>query len=101
MLAALIHAPALAALVTWTWTAPTTGTPVHHYVVEVRVEGGSWVRLTTEPTDNRITMDQTANLVYEVRVAGVDAQGHQGVWSPISDPDVYGAPGACGKPGPD
>jgi hypothetical protein len=101
LLGGILYAPVSAAPVSWSWSAPTTGTPAHHYVVEVRVEGGSWVRLGVEPTTPTVFIDMTPNLSHEVRVAALDAQGHQGGWSPVSAPEVYGAPGACGKPGVD
>ena len=36
--------------VNYTWTAPTTGTPVDHYVVQHSVNGGHWTQVGTVPT---------------------------------------------------
>ena len=97
----LTVSPAMAADVTYRWTAPTEGTPVFYYAVEVNVDGAGWIRLALEPMTPVITIDQETNKAYRVRVAGVDAEGHMGPFSEASDEYTYGAPGGCGKPGRD
>ena len=98
LLLMLATGPANARLQTWTWDPPTTGTPVAYYQVEVNLDGGGWIRLTQEPTTNQVQFDQSANVTYTMRVRGVDAAESAGPWSPVSAPDFFGAPGACGKP---
>jgi endonuclease YncB( thermonuclease family) len=87
--------------VSYTWTAPTSGSAVDHYVVEHRVNGGAWVQIATTST-NSYTLTATYGQTHEIRVAGVDAQDRQGVFSVASDPYTPdpGAPGAPGKPIP-
>jgi len=101
LLILLAVSPASAEQLSWSWTAPVDGTPVHHYVVRVSVDDSAFYLLTQEPTTPTITINQEPNREYRLQVAGVDIEGHQGGWSLVSDPDVWGAPGACGKPGRD
>jgi hypothetical protein len=85
--------------VSYTWTAPTTGSPVDHYVVQHSINGGAWVQVATVTTTAYV-LTATIGEPHQIRVAGVDAQGRQGVWSTASDaytPDA-GAPGQPGKP---
>jgi len=85
--------------VTYTWTAPTTGSPVHHYLVQHSVNGGAWVQIASVTT-NTYVLAATIGEAHQIRVAGVDASDRQGVWSLPSDaytPDP-GAPGQPGKP---
>lgn len=87
--------------VTYTWTAPTTGTPVHHYVVQTSSNGTTWTTLTgVEPTARTVTVAAPVGVPIQVRVAGVDAQNRQGSWSIGSDPFVpdAGPPGVPGTP---
>jgi len=56
----------------WSWTKPTTGAPVDHYVVE-------W-RFAVTDTAFWYWLDLPCN-TESVRVAGVDSMGRQGVWS--------------------
>ena len=81
------------------WTAPTTGAPVDHYVVQHRVDSGAWV-IVGSSTTNTYTMNLAVGQSHEIRVAGVDADGRQGEYSDPSDPYVpdLGAPGKPGKP---
>lgn len=85
---------------TWNWSAPTTGSAVHHYVVQSSSNATTWTTLTTQPTTNSVTLSCPVGVNIQIRVAGVDAQGRQGPWSEASDPFVpdAGAPGAAGKP---
>jgi hypothetical protein len=85
--------------VTYNWTAPTTGSPVHHYVVQKSEAGGAWTQVGTSTT-TAYTLAATVNVAVQIRVAGVDSQSRQGVWSTASDsftPDA-GVPGQPGKP---
>lgn len=82
---------------TWTWDPPVTGSPVVHYMVEQSISGGDWAAIGTAPTENW-TGDFPVNVDVQVRVAGIDAAGHQGVWSIASDPEQYTVPGQPGQP---
>lgn len=85
--------------VDYTWTAPTTGSPVDHYVVEHSVNGGQWTVAGTS-TENSFTLNASTGQSHQIRVAGVDATDRQGVFSVASEsymPDG-GAPGKPGKP---
>ena len=101
-LATLIAPAALAQTtqtVHYTWTAPTTGSPVHHYLVQHAIAGGAWVQVASVTT---LSYDLAATYLesHQIRVAGVDALSRQGIWSLASDaytPDS-GAPGQPGKP---
>jgi hypothetical protein len=85
--------------VTASWTAPSTGSPVHHYVVQLSTNGGAYQAAGTTTTLS-ITLTLTVGSTYTVRVAGVDALSRQGTYSLPSEaytPDI-GAPGQPGKP---
>jgi len=85
--------------VTYNWTAPTTGSAVHHYVVQKSEAGGSWSQVGTATT-TAFVLAATTGIAVQIRVAGVDSQSRQGPWSAASDaysPDA-GAPGQPGKP---
>lgn len=86
--------------VTYTWTAPTTGSAVHHYVVQTSSNGTTWTTLAAQPTTPTITVAAPVGIPIIVRVAGVDAQGRQGVYSESSTPfsPDAGAPGVPGTP---
>lgn len=83
----------------YSWTAPTTGSPVHHYNVWHKVGSAAPVMLgtTTGLSYTVPTVPGVVNLVY---VEGVDAANRTGVPSPTSDPFTpdAGPPGAPGKP---
>jgi hypothetical protein len=99
-LVALIAPAALAQTtqtIHYTWTAPTTGSPVNHYIVQHAIGGGAWVQVASVTT---LTYDLAATVLesHQIRVAGVDASSRQGPWSAASlayTPD----PGAPGQPG--
>jgi len=102
-LVALIAPAALAQTttqqVTYTWTAPTTGSAVHHYLVQHAINGGAWVQIASVTTLSYV-LAATIGEAHQIRVAGVDALSRQGIWSLASDaytPDP-GAPGQPGKP---
>lgn len=83
----------------YTWTAPTTGSAVHHYIVSLKAGAGAWVTVGT-PTTTALMVPCVPGVVNLVHVAAVDAAGRIGVASDDSDPYTpdAGAPGACGKP---
>jgi hypothetical protein len=86
-------------LVTYTWTAPTEGSDVDRYVVQISVNGGEWADFVSVPTET-VTIPETYGQTYVVRVAGIDAQGRQGIYSDTSDPYTpdKGAPSKPGTP---
>jgi len=69
------------------WTAPTTGSPVDHYVFILYSTGDTL--LTNEAiADTFYVFPQdtlTESVVYRARVAGVDSLDRQGNWSIPSD----------------
>lgn len=86
--------------VTASWTAPTEGSPVHHYVLQLSIDGGAYSTVATVTGGTSQTLDLEIGHIYRARVAGVDSQDRQGPWSQESDaytPDV-GPPGQPGKP---
>lgn len=87
--------------VTYTWTPPTSGSSVDHYVVEVSVNGGPFYQVDTA-TSNTYTFGAPASDSHQIRVAGVDAQDRQGPFSEPSEPYTpeVGPPGQPGQPQP-
>ena len=85
--------------VNYTWTAPTSGSPVDHYVVQHSIDGGQWYEIGTT-NDNTFTLSAEVGLSHQIRVAGVDAEDRQGPFSVASDPYLpdSGEPGQPGKP---
>ncbi len=85
--------------VNYSWTAPNSGSPVDHYIVEQSINGGAWTPIATSAT-NSYTLSATVGDSHRLRVAGVDDQDRQGVYSSSSDaytPEL-GPPGQPGKP---
>ncbi len=85
--------------VDYSWSAPTTGSPVDHYVIQHSVNSGDWTQIATSAS-NTYTLTATVGDSHRIRVAGVDSQARQGVFSVPSDayvPDI-GSPGQPGKP---
>jgi len=74
------------------WSPPTYGTPVVTYITQLSVDGGEWAFSGTT-TDTTIAFTLLENVSYRMRVAGIDADGHQGPFSAPSDPFMYGSPG--------
>lgn len=85
--------------VTYTWTAPTSGTAVDFYIIQHSVDGGNWTQVATS-TENTYTLTATVGQSHQIRVAGVDSGNRQGPYSVASDPYLpdAGAPGQPGKP---
>ncbi len=86
--------------VSYTWSAPSTGSPVTHYVVQASVNGGPFETVDDNVAVNSYILVAAYENEYAIRVAGVDSQGRQGPWSVASDPytPTLGAPGQPGKP---
>ena len=87
---------------TVTWTPPAvdaTHTAATSYIAQWRVVGSTaWITATPNPATATFNLAFPASTPVEVRVAGIDSQGHQGDWSLTSDPYTWLQPGACGKP---
>jgi len=85
--------------VTASWTAPTEGSPVQHYILQLSTDGGPYTTVGTV-TGTSYVLNLAIDHTYTARVAGVDAQSRQGPWSLPSDPysPDLGPPGQPGKP---
>lgn len=83
----------------YTWTPPTTGSAVHHYLVQHSINGGEWAQLASV-TAAAYDLVATNLESHQIRVCAVDAIDRPGPWSEPSDPYTpdAGAPGGCGKP---
>ncbi len=67
---------------TFEWTAPTTGSVVAKYEVQIRTGGLNSTDVETQfVTTNQVTFSVDWLTLYEVRVRGVDGAGHVGSWS--------------------
>jgi len=71
--------------VEFTWTAPTTGTAVHHYTVEVLINERDTQVFDSVPSESLMLPVIYGNK-YRLRVAAVDAAGVQGIMSLWSQP---------------
>jgi ABC-type sugar transport system substrate-binding protein len=85
--------------VTYVWTAPSTGSPVDHYVVEHSVNGGGYSQVATT-AGTTYTLIATVGDSHQIRVRGVDAEDRHGPNSLPSEPYVpdIGPPGQPGQP---
>ena len=85
--------------VAYSWSAPTSGSTVDHYIVEQSIDGGTWTQVATVAT-NSYTLTASVGNSHQIRVAGVDASSRQGPYSVASDPysPDPGLPGQPGKP---
>ena len=98
-----IISPAQAKEITYTWCAPSTGTPVVYYNVQIEVDGAGWIDIGTynvdvEGEDGLYTLTVPIG-VHRLRVQGVDANGSAGLWSIASEPYEYeGEPGIACQP---
>lgn len=76
---------ASAPAVDYNWTAPESGTPVHHYVVQLLINDVDIV--TVDPVFSRtVRVDVIYGNKYMVRVAAVDANGNWSSYSSWSVP---------------
>lgn len=90
---------AMATSVNYTWTAPTTGSPVVHYVVQISNDGQTWETQPAFAYTEEWILEVNYGVPYYLRVAGVDGLGRQGVWSNASDVLTdHGPPGIPGTP---
>jgi hypothetical protein len=82
------------------WTRPVTGEPAVSYQVQTRENGGAWSTAATVDDTFHVFTDLSALSTWEVRVAGIDALGRRGAWSPPSLPlqSDLGPPGVPGTP---
>lgn len=86
--------------VTYSWTAPTTGSACVAYEVERSLDNGvTWTAYTTTTSTTAVVVAPDLQPIV-IRVRGVDSLGRKGVYSASSDPFTNdpGPPGACGKP---
>lgn len=80
------------------WSPPTEGSPVEHYILQISRDGGPFETVATTP-DTTYQVELEHESTYIARVAGVDAQQRQGPWSEPSEPyspfehDLSGQPG--------
>jgi len=79
----------------WTWSEPTTGSPVMFYNVFYSPDGTNWVLQDTTHTNTWVFQPQ--DYPYQVSVSGVDAWDREGPRSDASEPDL-GPPGQPGIP---
>lgn len=69
----------------YVWTAPTEGSPVVFYRVQLSRNDGEFTVIDTAPTTS-YTLAVLWGDKYVIRVAGVDAAGRQGPYSIPSEP---------------
>ena len=72
----------------YTWTAPTEGTPVEHYVVQIQFGNEDWTYfgdVTTEAVSVTVNNDFLPDNPISIKVAGVDIDGGQGPYSEASN----------------
>ncbi len=67
--------------VTASWTPPTEGSPVDHYILQISTDGGPFATVGSVTGTSYILNLKVVN-TYVARVAGVDDQDRQGPWSP-------------------
>lgn len=85
--------------VTAQWTAPTTGSAVVQYELQINEDGGEFY--TIGFTENTSFVMQAENLItYKARVRGIDKLDRAGNWSEESENYMAdaGIPGAPSKP---
>ncbi|HOX26952.1 MAG TPA: fibronectin type III domain-containing protein [Candidatus Krumholzibacteria bacterium] len=99
LLGALPAAAQTTVEVTASWTPPTEGSPVDHYILQLSTDGGPFSTVASVSGTSYV-LDLEIGHTYIARVAGVDAQDRQGPWSVSSDPysPDLGPPGQPGKP---
>ena len=87
-------------VVNYSWSAPSTGSPVSHYVVQHSEDGGAWVTVEDSQSTNSFALTASYDAEHRIRVAGVDEPHRQGPWSVASEPytPTLGSPGQPGQP---
>jgi len=70
--------------VTARWTPPTTGTPVHHYLVDADINDQGFTRINSSCTDTFWVFTLATDTTIRVRVAGVDSENRMGPFSETS-----------------
>jgi hypothetical protein len=55
--------------VTYTWTAPTTGSSVHHYVVQHSADGAAWTTVSDNLQATTYILTAAYDVEHTVRVA--------------------------------
>ena len=102
MLFAGVAVAQIAPEVTYVWNAPTTGSEVVKYVVELNIDGSGWIQVGETPDEIPTYVFSNFEYLktYEVRVAGVDIIDRIGPVSISSDPYMpdNGLPGIPSKP---
>ncbi len=77
--------------------AATGGSPITGYIVSYRAVGGEWTNSPIGPTRESVTeqtlSDLTPGVIYEVRVAAINAVG-ESLFSPVRRATPYALPGA-------
>lgn len=85
--------------VTAQWTAPTSGSPVALYVLQVYTGEDLFLEVTSDSTQYIFAPGTfQVDVPYVARVKGVDARDRSGPWSEWSEAYVWdpGPPSACG-----
>lgn len=79
----------------FSWSAPTTGSVVDHYIVEVQKDGSVLEhRFVTDDDTREYAFDAFYDHDYEVMVTAVDAEGRRG------EPSAYSIRETCNRPPP-
>lgn len=77
--------PAMAEDITYTWDACDTGAPAVNYRMEIEADGATVDQILTGHALPGYTIAVGHDKTVRVRVAGIDAQDRQGVWSEWSE----------------
>ena len=90
---------ALALDLTYHWSPPTTGSPAVEYQVEWRTNSNPFEPLGVVSDTSIVVTAPDGVQGLQIRVAGRDQWGRQGLWSAPSEPfNDAGAPGEPGTP---
>lgn len=85
--------------VTWAWSAPTDGAPVHHYEVELAIDEEPFA-LHSVTYQTRFTLSDVDYMqLYRIRVCAVSAEGRKGPYSEVSEPFIAELPEPPRPPG--
>ncbi len=74
-------------MVSYLWTAPSTGSAVEYYVIEKTVNGDDWVEVGTS-ADTTYALSADVGDTVSIRVYGVDSNDRRGQASPPSEPYI-------------